>query len=917
MILFRKRNVCRLLLPFFTFLFLILPDISAQNNKKDVYSLQIKVTGGGGILPMAICQIPSVEAFAVTDQNGIAEFKNLSKGYYQIEISYLGFEKSQKSVFVDKNSTLNIKLIETSLALNEVSVVAKANKNSLSTSSVIGRQAIDHVQAMSLADVIQLIPGQLFTNTDLTQKSNLQLRSLISNYNNAFGSSIIVDGSPISTNTDMGSTGSYSTIGFMGVDLRQISTDDIESIEVIRGVASAEYGDMTSGAVIVNTKTGQTPFQMRGKINPSAFNVSLGKGFRLREKSGVINLNADYVQAWNDPRQKTKSFDRYNLGATYRNAFFKNWYTTTSIKYSGLIDWQGNDPDMTADGTYIKAKSANWILNHRGKININKRFSRVLSYVVSATVRNEDSYQTTIVPNAKGFKPIITATETGYYSIPYEITSYEASGGVESRARNIFAKVTNAFFINKGQTSHHFNMGAEYRYEMNGGKGYYNKEDRYPLRPNENGRPRPYSDIPALNQISAYLEDNFRWKIGEHKLRVQLGGRYEMLQPGKEEQVHSFSPRFNTSLDIQNWLTIRGGYGISYKTPGMIHLYPDKKYNDRVAANYIPVNAVGEDLVIYHTNVYDVPRTKGLKNIKSSKIELGFDIKLPDNRYLGVTFFHDKMHNGFGVVSENYTYTSNFYDTSKGLIITPGQATTVDWDNPARIDTIFASTGKMSNSLVSVNKGAEIDFDLGSIPAIRTSFIISGAYLQSESYSKDLSISTPKDLPAIYSQTATTPFKLVYPSELSKSNNKRFNTTLRAICNIPQLRMVLSLANQVVWYNYTSSMRKSADPLAWIDRQMNYREITEAMLLDENYKIMDVLLSKQRISATDTPPVKYPITWLMNIRLNKELGKTSGLSFYVNNFLFYEPFKTTTTSTSLVQRNEGSFNFGVELFFNF
>lgn len=915
--LFFKRIVCRLHLSFFILLFLITPYISAQNNKSDTYSLYIKVTGAGQPLPMATCHIRSIDAFAVTDVNGIAVFNDLKKGQYLIEVSYLGFEKYEKNILVDKNTNLDINLIETSLALNEISVVAKANKNSLSTSSVIERQAIDHVQAMSLADIIQLIPGQLFTNTDLTSKSNLQLRSLMSNNNNSFGSSIMVDGVPISSNTAMGSTGAYDASSFMGTDLRQVSTDDIESVEVIRGIASAEYGDMTSGAVIVNTKAGQTPYQLRGKINPSAINVSIGKGFKLGKNSGIINLNADYVQAWSDPRQKTKSFDRYNLGVTYAKTILKKWHTTTSVKYSGLADWQGNDPDMVADGTSVKSKSSTWVINHRAKISVNKLFSRTLSYTLSTTIRNENDHQIKIVPNLNAFTPIITATETGYYAVPYESSSYRASGGTESKALNIFAKVSNAFFLKDGNRRHNFNMGAEYRYEGNDGLGYYNDDDRYPLRPNEDGRPRPYYDIPALNQLSAYIEDNFRWRMGERQLNIQLGGRFTMLQPGKEEQVHSISPRLNASFDINRWFSIRGGYGVNYKTPGMIHLYPAKQYSDRVAANYLPVNAPNESLVVYHTNVYDIQRSKDLKNIKNTKMELGFDINLPEGRHIAVTLFHDKMHNGFNTAAQYYMYTSNFYDANQGLIINPGQATSIDWDNPARIDTLFATTGKLINNSVSVSKGVELDFNLGNIPAIRTTFMLSGAYLESESYSKNPSVSNPKDLPAKYSQTNTTPFKLVYPSGRSRDLKRRFNTTLRAICNIPQLRMVLSVANQFIWYNYSSTMSKSADPIAWLDNGLNYHEITEEMLLDEDYKIMDVLLSKQRISATDTPPVLYPKTWLLNIRLNKELGKTSGLSFYVNNFLFYEPYKTSSTTTTLSQRNEGSFNFGVELFFNF
>ncbi len=34
-----------------------------------------------------------------------------------------------------------------------------------------------------------------------------------------------------------------------GVDMRSISTDDIESVEVVRGIPSVEYGNLTSGLV--------------------------------------------------------------------------------------------------------------------------------------------------------------------------------------------------------------------------------------------------------------------------------------------------------------------------------------------------------------------------------------------------------------------------------------------------------------------------------------------------------------------------------------------------------------------------------------------------------------------------------------------------------------------------------------------
>ncbi|GAE84683.1 TonB-dependent receptor [Bacteroides reticulotermitis JCM 10512] len=88
------------------------------------------------------------------------------------------------------------------------------------------------------------------------------------------------------------------------------------------------------------------------------------------------------------------------------------------------------------------------------------------------------------------------------------------------------------------------------------------------------------------------------------------------------------------------------------------------------------------------------------------------------------------------------------------------------------------------------------------------------------------------------------------------------------------------------------------------------------MLADEAYKIKGVLLKSQRKNPKDNVPSKAPITWLVSGRLTKELGTIGGLSFYANNLFFYEPYLKSSTSNTLMQRNTGSFSFGVELFFN-
>jgi hypothetical protein len=109
------------------------------------------------------------------------------------------------------------------------------------------------------------------------------------------------------------------------------------------------------------------------------------------------------------------------------------------------------------------------------------------------------------------------------------------------------------------------------------------------------------------------------------------------------------------------------------------------------------------------------------------------------------------------------------------------------------------------------------------------------------------------------------------------------------------------------------------DPISWVipnlaDNSLIEFPITKAMLDDPNYRIMGLLLSDARIKGTDNPPVIQPPIMLMSSRLTKDISKIAGFSFYVNNTLFYQPWQHSNVSTTLSERNQGTFNFGMELY---
>lgn len=903
---------------------------AAQESGKRNHAIHLTVKDKDTKEPiiMATIYLHPSGVVAVTDADGQAHLRNIEDGNYSLQISYVGYEQQHIQVKVNKDLNMNCQLVPTTLALQEVSVIAKQKASGASTSSLINRQAIDHLQAASLADIMQLLPGQLMGNTDLTSQSNLQLRTLVNNNTSAFGSSIVVDGVPMSNNGAM-TQGGFSSTAFTGTDLRQIAADNIDNVEVIRGIPSAEYGDLTSGLVVVHSKVGVTPWQVKGKVTPELMNYSVGKGFNMG-KAGVLNINGDYAQAWGDPRQKTRSYHRYSVNIGYGYDISHRWHTDTKVRLMYAKDWTGNDPDAQQDGTENKAVNMTMGLTHNGRISLDKALARTVSYTLGVTLNRIDNRNTSYVATSSGLLPILNARETGYNNVAWMTTSYLATGKTESRPGNIYAKVNDAFFLRKGKTTQNFKLGAEYHYDWNNGKGYYNENDELPYRPNSDGRPRPFSDVPGLHQLAAYAEDNFNWDINKvNRLRVNLGVRFTALQPCSDLATTALSPRLNVMFTVARWLDIRGGIGLNSKTPGLNYLYPDKKYEDRVAANYMPQDNPAGQLLNYHTQVYDVQRSTELKNATTTKIEVGADIKLPKGRRLSMLYYHDKTPNGFGAATEYFTYNSNVYDLTHGLIVTPGGATTIHYDDPARRDLVFMTTGKIGNTNTTVNQGAEFDFDFGEIKALRTQVHFSGAWSETKTWSTDLNAQSVRAalLPASYAAYGLTPFKIVYPDGEDFSRYRRFINTLRLVTHIPELRMVASLTAQVIWHNSTYSFTADKDPIAWIGTDLARHELTSDMLggyldMNGNYHtaqptgISSVALKDLQIRPTDNSPSETPVTWNMSARLTKELGKVGSLSFYVNNVMFYEPFLTGNNTNTLSQRNTGTFSFGAELSLN-
>ena len=394
----------------------------AQNRVSISGRVECKTIGEG--LPMTPVQILELDIFTVMDMSGRFSFERIPVGTYTFRVTCMGFRTMEEKVTVERAiSDLLLVLDAQDLALEGVEVVAQRGSG-MNSSSVVNRQAIEHVQASSIRDIMQLVPGALTVNTDMTSANLLTIRALPGETGtNALGTALIIDGAAISNdmnmqmldngNTSLGNTRvTGSSTAMSGTDVRSISTDNIESIEVIRGIPSVEYGNMTSGAVVVRSRAGQSPLEVRFKTDPKLKQIYAGKGVHLGKNRGIFNLGADYTNAIKNLYSPVDAFNRINVNAAYSNTFAKNLTFNLRVVGDYGLSTSKNDPDNNF-GEEMRQESKGLRMNINGAWNVQTPTHIVVDYVLQANVREKNDYF--LQSERQSSLPLPSPTETGTY----------------------------------------------------------------------------------------------------------------------------------------------------------------------------------------------------------------------------------------------------------------------------------------------------------------------------------------------------------------------------------------------------------------------------------------------------------------------------------------------------------------------
>lgn len=892
---------------------LMLFGVSAYGRDSGTYTIKAVILDKTGEpLSGATMQLVQSGLWGISGKDGEVEIRNVPRLPVAYKVSMLGYKDVEGEICLDGKDNVRILMEEESLSMREVVVVAQAGQGGESTTSIIGRQALDHLQATSLKDILQLLPGGVsMKNPSLTSPGQFKVRTLASDDNATFGAAIIINGMPVSTNANMNTGLGLSSIssGNSGADLRSIATDDIESVEIIRGVASAEYGDVSSGVMIVNKRIGVSDLNMKARIMPGIMQLHAGKGFDIKS-AGSLNISADYARGTSDPRFLTDKYNRGLLSLAHRKTLLnKTWTLTTNIDLSYTGEWKGADPDEPeAMKKFFSSRDAFSLrLSHNGMLKLDKALARTLKYDVALSLSSDRIFNDRLVSVGSG--AILDATKDGMYEgTPYP-SSYETLSGTKSNPVMYWAKFSDLFYLNVGNMSNRFNVGTEWKIEGNRGIGQYDKTPKFKAFAQD--RIRRFCDIPYMNQISAYFEDNVVLTFSERRypnITGQVGVRWTVVQPWRNERMMALSPRLNIAVNPVRYLSLRLGYGISEKVPSLQDLYPSPDYYDFYNMS---VSDGQKSYYLYSTRVFD-NKPVSIKTMRGTKYELGFDVRLDNGMSFSVVGYHETVSRCFG--PDNSEWKTLVFDVWNAADVTfTGQKPIYDQQNPSRRDTVLYNLIRPGNPKSRRNRGIEFDFNFGKINATNTSFYLSGAWSETRSSSSNLGYKLPVGEARNYG-----PVYVVYPeSSYSFSENRRFSATLRVVQHIPAIRFIVSASAQCILYEYDHEVSSGTRPLGYIYGS-EYIKFTEDQLDDIEFNFHGYMLKDQifdtRISNV---PVTWPAIWCLDMRVTKEIGDKAGFSFYANNVLFSQPWQSNSVSVSKVERNGGLFSYGLEIFLNF
>ena len=901
-------------------LLLVSADVMTAQQNRALFSISGKVVDAKTGEPVigAAVNVEDTGIWAISDENGTFFLPDIRPGDYAVQFSCLGFVDKRLSFVVKKDiPNLTIKLDQNTLALNSVVVTAERDKEGMNTSLKFGANALNHLQMSNVTDISALLPGGKTVNPDLTTDNAVSLRSGgLAAGNAAFGTALEVDGVRVGNNASFGS--------MSGTGTRNISTENVQSIEVITGVPSAEYGDLNSGMVRINTRKGLTPWNITFAVNPRTYQASASKGIDLMKNRGVLNVSAEWTRATQKLSSPYTSYTRRGFSASYSNTF-KN-VLKFEAGATGNIGGMNtkNDPDAYK-GTWSKVRDN--VLRANTSLTWLLRKSWITNLKLDASVNyNDNRSQDHAYGSSASMLPAVHSELAGYYLADRLPVSYFSDKVIDSKELDYAASLKYEWFKKSGKRLSKLKAGVQWKANGNVGEGEYYKDPSVAA----NGyRPRPYSQYPFMHNVAAYIEEDYTFPIGKTSLQISAGLRLDNLfvKDTDYKNVSSLSPRFNAKWKISDNLSIRGGWGVSEKLPSFYILYPVQKYRDIQTFGFSHGDASS---YVYYTQPYKMLFNENLKWQKNYNAEFGIEAYFLRTSVSLVGFFN-KTKNPYTYQNIYTPFSYNIMSVPSGYTVPDNPEIRVDsqtgqvymrgsneefWTPMATkvTDKTFFESQMPGNGDDIYRTGAELIVDFPEIAPIRTKFRLDANYAYTHYIDNTLNWTYRTGWSHTSLSNRSYQYVGIYANggESGTFNGKEshsLNANLTAITHIPEARIVITCRLEMSLLSRFRNLSRyqgkeyaynvNADGVESIGGSIydsnNYTAIRPVKYMDENGDVHDFTDKEASDPAFANLIIKsgnaytfsqdgYGAYLSANLSVTKEIGDHVSLSFFANNF---------------------------------
>lgn len=871
-------------------------------------------------LPFANIALGTTMA-ATADANGFFRIKlPADSTAATLTASYVGY--MPLSMRVADGTVRDFALLPSATALHEVVVTAKEGR-SLASSSTINRDAMEHVQPTSFADLLALLPGGSTANPVMSEPTHIRLREagLASDQydTGALGTRFVVDGAPIITDADMQTvrgemTGTYGrkTSVNAGVDMRSLPTDNIESVEIIRGVPSVKYGEATSGVVVIKRRITPTPFEGRFKADYYGKLAAVAKGFTV----GSTTLMADlgFLDSRADPRDRYNNFRR--ISASLRaDHDARDLRLTVGLDYSGNIDKEKNDPDVQTlpEDTYRSSNhdvafNSTIIWTPRG----GKGVVRSVDFAAGASIAFERLERTRHTQLDRD-RVAVTTYEPGVSDGVFLPYNYIASLTVDGKPFNAFATLAANMAFITGAVAHAVVAGADWQLSKNFGEGEIYDLLR-PLSPySSSTRPRRFCDIPAIGQLSAYAEDEATAAIGASRATVRAGLRLSGM-PGLDSRYYIHGRVFADPRANVQWtfppLSVGGhaltadlsaGIGMMTKMPTASHLYPDNVYID-----FTQLNHWNADATLRRVNVrtyVENPTNYDLRPARNFKREIRLGLSYRSN-HLSITLFRENMTSGFRSVYRCAPYTFRRYDASgiDAATLTGPPALDALAFVPDTVLSLYSTTANGSRTF---KEGIEFTFASRRLPHINTRITINGAWFRTR-YENSLAGFQSANSTTVIGNVPVNNKYMGYYEWSERYVRERFSTNFSFDTDVPSLGLRFSITPECTWFTASKNDPINGVPTAYMDVTGTMHEYTAGSQSDPWLATL-----VRKYNDTSFRRSLSPFYMYVNFKATKTFGRHLKAALFIDRLI--DVVNDYYRNGMLVRRSGASPYFGMEI----